>query len=304
MTVALTGGTGFVGQAMLDVLARRGMPARSLARQVPTDRRQNVEWVGGDLADHRALRRLATGAEVLVHIAGLTHAPDPAKFEAVNVQGTLNVVEAAVAAAVPRFVYVSSLAAREPELSEYGASKLRAEKIVMASGLDWTIVRPPAIYGPRDHEIFEMFRMARLGFAPVPRGVRMSVIHVHDLCEAIASLLPTGEQVTRRIFEPDDGRANGWESAEFVRAIGTAMGKTPRVPQLSRGTLSLVARADKLLRGDNAKLTPDRVGYMTHPDWVSRPEKAIPKAIWQPRLPTAAGLKSTAGWYKKHGWFD
>ena len=157
MTLAVTGATGFVGQALLD---RAEHQVRALARK-PQSPRQNVEWIAGDLADKAALARLVSGAEAVIHVAGVVNAPDPTAFEAGNVTGTLNVIEAARTAGVPRRVHVSSLSAREAERSAYGASKARAEKLVMASGLDWTIVRPPGIYGPRDTEYFDLFRLAR-----------------------------------------------------------------------------------------------------------------------------------------------
>jgi nucleoside-diphosphate-sugar epimerase len=108
------------------------------------------------------------GTEAVIHVAGLVNTTDPDEFERANVLGTMNMIEAARAAGVPRFIFVSSLSAREPELSAYGASKARAEMLIKASGLDWTIIRPPAVYGPRDAEMFELFRAAKWGVVPVP----------------------------------------------------------------------------------------------------------------------------------------
>ena len=301
MTVAITGGTGFVGQALIDLAERREIALRSLARRVPEDRRE-VDWVRGDLADAAALARLVEGADAVIHIAGQVRARDPAEFEGANVTGTLNVVEAALAARVKRFVFVSSLAAREPSLSRYGASKLRAEKLVMASGLDWTIVRPPAVYGPRDGEMLDLFEMATLRIIPMPKAGRASLIHVGDLARLLLAVLPSGEGTTGKIFEPDDGTPGGWEHRDLALAIGQAMGTRPVVPRLSRGMLSVAARLDGLLRRDGAKLTPDRVGYMMHSDWVSRPEAQPPRELWQPKIPTREGLKATARWYRENDW--
>src|SRR3546814_14244242 len=77
-------------------------------------------------------------------------------------------IAAAAAADVGRFVHVSSLAAREPELSAYGRSKAESEKLMAESGLDWAIVRPPAVYGPGDRESLELFRMAARGLVLLP----------------------------------------------------------------------------------------------------------------------------------------
>lgn len=302
MTIAVTGATGFVGQALLDLAGADGAPVKALARRAQPPH-EGVEWIRGDLADKDALRRLVRGAEAAIHVAGVVNAPDAAGFEAGNVTGTLNLIEACLAEGVQRLVHVSSLSAREPELSAYGASKARAEKLVRASGLDWTIVRPPGIYGPRDTVIFDMFRMARWGLMPMPqRDGRASYIHVNDLCRLLLALVPGGEAVSHMTFEPDDGRPGGWGHYEFARAIGWAMGRRPWVVHLSRASLERAARADRFVRRTRAKLTLDRAGYMSHPDWVVSQGALPPPDLWQPQIQTREGLKATAQWYRDNHW--
>lgn len=299
--LALTGATGFVGSAVLDEAARQGEALRALTRkdQPPRD---GVEWLKGDLANTEALARLVTGVEAVIHIAGVTSAPDPEGFEEGNVRGTLRLVEAAVKAGVPRFVHVSSLSAREPDLSAYGASKRRAEQIVMASGLDWTMVRPPAVYGPRDTETLDLFRAAKWGVVPMPPPGKASLIHVADLARLLLALVPTGEDVTGMTFEPDDGRKHGWSHRELALAVGWAMGRKPWVPHLSAGSLKAAARLDSWLRGGKAKLTPDRARYLAHPDWTIDRAKFPPVSRWQPKVDPRDGLKETAAWYRENGW--
>jgi nucleoside-diphosphate-sugar epimerase len=302
MTIAVTGGTGFVGQGVVDLAGRRGLSIKALARreQAPCD---GVEWIRGDLADRAALARLVEGAEAVLHVAGVVNAPDPMGFHLGNVAGTEALVEAAELAGVPRFVFVSSLAAREPGLSAYGRSKRHAEEVVQTSTLDWTIVRPPAIYGPRDREMFELFRAARWGVVPMPpAGGRASVIHVEDLARLLVALLPADPALFRRIVEPDDGREGGWPHADLARAIGRAVGRDVRVPHMPKWALLAAARLDRLVRGKGAKLTPDRVDYMVHPDWVSRAGAAPPAELWQPEIPTEEGLAASARWYREQGW--
>ncbi len=299
--VALTGGTGFVGKATLAALDRAGFAVRALARTVPKEA-GSAEWVRGDLADREALANLVEGAEAVIHVAGVTTAHKPAQFEQANVAGTLALVEAAAAAGVRRFVLVSSLSAREPQLSAYGESKERAERLVMASGLDWTIVRPPGVYGPWDVDYLEMFKLAKLGFVPIPPAGRSSMIHVQDLADLLAALVPGGERVTHRLFEPDDGHKGGWSHRELARVIGWAVGRRPWVVHLSRSMLTKAARLDRLVRRSRARLTADRVGYMTHPDWLARADRAVPGEVWRPRIPTREGLKATARWYREKGW--
>ena len=302
MTLAITGGTGFVGQALLDLLEVQGVSARALARKIPEQARKGVEWVQGDLADHAALSQLVEGADAVIHIAGLVNTPDPAEFETVNVTGTANVIAAAKAAGVRRLIFVSSLAAREPKLSAYGASKAKAEELVQGSGLDWTIVRPPGVYGPRDTEYFDLFRSARWGFVPIPPQGASSIIHVDDLARLLLALQPTVPSINRHIFEPDDEREGGWSHKELAEAIGKAVGRKIFAPHLSKRVLMAAASLDGLFRGKRAKLTADRVGYMTHPNWVSRFDRMVPAEIWQPRIQGKEGLAATAKWYRDKGW--
>lgn len=300
MTIAVTGATGFVGQALLDRALEADVTVKALARRAQPPL-AGVEWVSGDLGTNDSLRQLVRGAEAVIHVAGVVN--DAAQFESGNVLGTLNVIEAAKAEGVQRFIHVSSLSAREPDLSAYGASKARAEKLVMASGLDWTIVRPPGIYGPRDVDYFEMFRLARWGLMPVPpKEGSASIIHVDDLARLLLALVPGGEGVSSQTFEPDDGREQGWSHYEFARAIGWAMGRRPWVVHLSRASLERAARVDRRVRGTKARLTADRVGYMAHPDWVVCNDARPPHRLWQPLVPTREGLKATAQWYRDNRW--
>lgn len=302
MTVAVTGATGFVGQALLDRAVAAGIEVRALARR-EMEPRKGVRWIKGDLANRRALGQLCKGVEAVIHVAGVVSAPDPEAFEAGNVAGTLHVVEAAVKAGVPRLIAVSSLAAREPGLSAYGASKARAELVVKSSPLDWTIVRPPGVYGPRDVDYLEMFKLAKRGVLPMPPKVgRSSMIHVDDLARLLLALIPAQRETRGQLFEPDDGYPGGWSHYDLARAIGAALGKRPLVLHLPRAVLDLAAKADKRLRGDNARLTADRVGYMTHPDWVSDANLRVPPDLWTARVETRQGLRSTAEWYREAGW--
>jgi len=310
--IALTGATGFVGSHTLEAALEAGHQVRALTRrdQPPLE---GVTWVRGDLDDAEALAALVAGADAVVHIAGLTNTPDPAAFRAANVTGTAQVIAAMKAAGCKRLVFVSSLAARKPDLSAYGASKAEAEGLVEASGLDWTTVRPPGVYGPRDVDYLEMFRTAKLGFVPLPPGGASSLIHVRDLAELLVGLAgPTASlledaasrgAISKHILEPDDGREGGWSHKELAQAIGEAVGRR-RVfaPHLPQAALQIAARIDGALRGANAKLTPDRVGYMCHPNWVSRWDRKVPPGIWQPTISGEEGLKATAEWYAREGW--
>ncbi|PEQ12635.1 epimerase [Novosphingobium sp. PC22D] len=302
MTIAITGATGFVGAALLDRTLAAGTGVRALTRR-PQAQREGVSWIAGDLADRQALADLVRGAGAVIHVAGVVSAPDRDGFERGNVAGTRAVVEAARAQGVRRFVHVSSLSAREPQLSLYGASKARAEVAVAASGLDWTTIRPPAIYGPRDKDMLDLFRAARRGVVPVPADGRASMIHVDDLARLLLALAERSDGETLgACHEPDDGVPGGWSHRELAHAIGEAVGRRVRVIGLPPRVMNLAARIDEALRGPKAKLTRDRAAYLAHPDWVCDPAAAVPRAIWRPTIETRAGLAATAAWYRGQGW--
>ncbi|MFO6445731.1 NAD-dependent epimerase/dehydratase family protein [Erythrobacter sp. NE805] len=305
--LAITGATGFVGSAVLADALAEGHTVRALARR-EQPLREGVTWLGGDLGDEAALAALVEGADAVIHVAGLTNTPDTAQFDIANVTGTANVIAAMQGAKLVRLVFVSSLSAREPQLSAYGASKARAEALVEASELDWTTVRPPAVYGPRDIDMLDLFRAAKWGVVPLPPGGATSIIHADDLAALLVVLAASSSSeavgpASKKVYEPDDGREGGWSHKELAQAIGRAVGRrSVLAPHLPRALLDLAAAADRLARGDRAKLTPDRVGYMAHPNWVSRFDRKPPPGLWQPRIAGEEGLKATAAWYAREGW--
>jgi uncharacterized protein YbjT (DUF2867 family) len=300
LTLAVTGGTGFVGGHLLRLAREAGHEVRALTRgwRPPED---GIEWIEGALDRADSLAALCEGADAIVHIAGLINAANRAGFEAVNVGGTAALIDAARRAGVRRFVHISSLAAREPGLSDYGWSKARAERLVAASGLDWTIVRPPAIYGPGDRETFELFKMARRGLVALPPRGRFSVLHVEDLCRLILALLDRSETILQT-YEPDDGTENGWDHRHFARTLSRLYGKRAATVAMPKAVMHGAARVDRLLRRSRAKLTPDRVRYYCHPDWVVTAAARPPASLWTPTIRTPTGLKQTANWYREQGW--
>ncbi len=300
-SIALTGATGFVGSALLDAALAAGFRVRALTRR-PQAPRAGCDWIEGALDRPASLATLVAGADVAIHVAGAVNAVDRAGFAAVNVAGTEAMVAAARDSGVRRFVHVSSLSAREPGLSDYGWSKARAETAVLASGLDWTIVRPPAIYGPRDREMLEMFRMAARGFVLLPPPGRFSVIQVADLADLLLAIAAAGRDFAGQVYEPDDGRPNGWSHRGFARALGTAVGRSVATLALPAPVLRIAARADRLLRRSRAKLTPDRAAYFSHPDWTVSAAKRPPAVLWRARGDTQRGLADTAKWYRREGW--
>jgi len=208
---------------------------------------------------------------------------------------------AATAGGIRRFIHVSSLAAREPRLSLYGGSKAKAEELVHSSGLDWAIVRPPAVYGPGDKETLELFRMAKLGLMLMPPKGRVSVVHADDLARLLVAL--AGPSVPSNILiEADDGKPGGWTHREFARALAAAVGTRPAIVSSPGVLLRAAAHLDQWWRGEKAKLTTDRAAYFSHRNWVVEPKRACPPQIWKPKIDTLQGLAETAAWYREQGW--
>lgn len=295
-TIAVTGATGFVGSTLLTLAVAQGYNVRALTRR-PQSARPGVVWIEGALATPESLSQLVAGTDAVIHVAGVVNAPDRNGFEQGNIRGTEAIIAATRAAGVTRFVHVSSLAAREPDLSVYGWSKAGAEDAVRASGLDWAMVRPPAIYGPGDMEMRDIFKMAKTGIMLMPPAGHLSVIHAGDLARLLLALSSPDAPVGQ-IYEVDDGKTGGWTHVEFAKAIADAVCRRALVLSTPRAVLKLGSAIDRLVRGDKAKLTADRVNYFCHPDWRVNPSARPDGALWTPQIETHRGLRETADWYR------
>lgn len=300
MKLAITGGTGFVGGRLIAAAVAAGHDVQALTRRFMRPR-VGVSWVDGALDDRAALAALVSGADAVVHAAGILTGRTAQAFELCNVTGTSDVAAAAAGAGAKRFVHVSSLAAREPSLSLYGASKARSEHVVAAAGLPNAIVRPPAVYGPGDKEALELFKMAKRGLILLPPRGRLSLLHVDDLCRLLLALADPAAPAGL-LIEPDDGRPGGWSHGEFAAALAAAVGRKAASVAVPAGLLRVAAGLDEMVRGDRAKLTRDRASYFSHPDWVVDPALAAPASLWRPHVPAATGLADTALWYRNKGW--
>lgn len=301
MILAITGTTGFVGGHLLDAAIAAGFGVRALVRR-PQAARDGVIWVAGALDEPTPLARLCSGVDAVIHVAGAINVPTREAFFAANVDGTAALIAAAERAGVARFVHVSSLAAREPGLSDYGASKSAADALIQAMPLSCVIVRPPAVYGPGDHETLALFRMAARGFVPVVGRGRFSIVHLADLAAALLAL--AAARVTG-IFEVEDGTPGGFTQAGFARAIGAALGRRVRTVGLPVGLLPIGAALDTTMSrwwGRMPRLSHDRARYFAHPDWTADAGPLIATGLWRPTVSAPLGLAETARWYRAAGW--
>jgi nucleoside-diphosphate-sugar epimerase len=299
-TLAITGGTGFVGAEVLHQAIKAGWSVKALTRRPQTEQ-PHITWINGTLDDQQALQTLCIGADAIIHIAGVTNTPDRSGFINGNVTGTQNIVTAAIAAGVKRFIHVSSLSAREPQLSDYGWSKLEGERCVTDSVLDWTIIRPPGVFGPGDVDHLDLFKSAKWGIIPLPPKGQISEVYVRDLAQLLLAL-PHAPETIRQSYDADDGKTGGWTHEEFAQAIARAMGKKAVPLHLPAIIVKLGARLDRILRKDQAKLTPDRASYLCHPNWAIDPQRRPPATVWTPATDTHGALAETVAAYKKIGW--
>lgn len=303
--VAVTGATGFVGPHLVSALVRRGWKLRLLVRRwspVPSLPGVEAEIVLGDLADEAALRRLVDGADTIIHAAGLIKARKSAAFMAVNRDGTARLSALAPQA---RFILLSSLAAREPQLSPYAGSKRAAEQVAVGRAGSWLAVRAPAVYGPGDRETLAYFRAAARGLAPRPSGdgARLSLIHVEDLAEVLAATVEA--PLPNSVYEIDDGREGGYAYADMAAAAGAALGRAVLSVPVPRVAMEVVGRANGLrnaLGGAPQILTRAKVRELFHPDWTVHDRRLASSIGFRARYDLEAGFRDTVLWYRRQGW--
>ena len=301
--VAVTGATGFVGPHLVAALARRGWRLRLLVRRwtpLPSLAGVDADLVLGDLSSEQALRQLVDGADAVVHAAGLIKAKADRDFLPVNRDSA-----ALLSALAPdaHMVLLSSLAAREPQLSAYGASKRAGEAVVASRGGPWTIVRAPAVYGPGDRETLAYFRAVKSGIAPQPRlpAARLSLIHVADLAEALA--LTVERPPPRSIYEIDDGRA--YTYADMAEAAGQALDRRPWQVAVPWRVMACLARWNgvrQALGGGAQILTGGKVNEIFHADWSAADRRLAAAIGFQPRYDLASGFRDTILWYRAKRW--
>jgi nucleoside-diphosphate-sugar epimerase len=324
----VTGASGFVGSTLCEELTQRGYEIRALMRKTSSSANLGnvkIQPATGDLRNADSLVEAVRGADVIFHVAGVVAARSRADFFAANAVGTKNLIEAARRAGnLERFVYVSSLAAAGPSrpesprgeeeennpVSDYGASKLGGEQEALAAKNDLpvTIVRPPAVYGPRDRGVFTFFQMIQRGLLPIlglekPDPRRYSFVHVADLVQGIALAgeakdLPSGE-----IFYLSGNGEFSWEEA--MRILARAMGKKPlplRLPIPVMKGAGAICSAYSKVSGQVLPFSLDKVKEIAAPAWHCSNAKAKRLLKFEPYWELEKGFAQTAEWYRRNGW--
>lgn len=319
----VTGGSGFIGSRLVEALLNRGYEVACLVRKnlgwlekLPVERRN------GDCTDPATLTSVARDIDVVFHVAGLTKALRAKDYFLANTQGTQNLLEASVPYSdrIKKWVYVSSLASAGPSqngipveesqpcrpVSPYGWSKLSGERIAgsFKNRFPIVILRPPAIYGPRDADFYPLFRLGQYGFSVAPwKGERyLSLCYVDDLVEG-AILAAESGCAPGSIYNLSEETVYSWKSV--AEAIGHAVNRkiSPvRVPSallfLAAGLLETIAffsrRVPVLTRGKAVEM------IQTH--WTCNPSKAIRELGFRPKVSLAEGAQRTVQWYREAGW--
>lgn len=323
--ILVTGATGFIGSHLVDGLKKRGHSVKCLVRRTSNLRyltHSEVEFVYGGLDDATDWNEVFQEVSVVYHVAGLTFARRRQDYFIVNHGGT----EALLAAAVKhrdrikKLVHVSSLAAVGPgrngepvtedsepaPITPYGRSKLLAEEAVLAVGslLPSTIVRPPAVYGPRDYAIYEFFKQIARGRSPViGRADKMiSLVHVRDLVDGIILAGESDASIGRTYFISDE-EVYSWRAVSDL--LARVMGRSARTITIPRSVAFGVALAAEAVAAVSRKppvINRDKVTDMSQSCWACAIQRAKAELGYRQRVSLEEGLRETVDWYKSEGW--
>lgn len=290
--VAITGATGFIGSVLVKKLIEDNWAVRALTRTARFSDTDAIQWIEGDLNNLTALHRLVDDAPYVIHCAATVRGNSFEEFARTNIEGTKNVLRAIrERQQSSRFLLISSLAARQPELSWYAKSKYLSEQHLMEQSekLSWAIFRPTAVYGPGDKELKPLFQAMHRGLLPVVGKMtnRFGLIHVDDLTAAIQAWLSAAEAI-EGVFELDDGLVGGYSYQSLIALAQRTWARPIRGIMIPDYLIRNIAVANLWLARIlhySAMLTPGKVNELQHHDWVCDNTKlmdALP--VWQPRI--------------------
>ncbi len=308
--IALTGATGFVGGRIMEEALREGHKVKALTRR-PVKEIENVQWIQGDLENREALKKLFEGADAFIHTAGLVKARSERDFFAVNADAVKRILDLEPGLEHQddfHFILVSSLAARHPDLSPYARSKRAGEEELLKNdpGFAYTILRPPAVYGPGDREILKLFKTMQKGIAPAAgrQDNVFSLIHAADLAAAGLAALHH-KPAFGQVIEPDDRKQAGYTITEVAKAAEKVLGRKIRTVEIPGAVLHFIAGANEMfasLGAEPAMLSRHKVREMVHADWLADQDTQRRISHWQPKIGLEEGFRETISWYRANKW--
>lgn len=327
MKALVTGATGFIGSHLAESLVAKGYDVICTVRRT-SDRTwlqgMNITMVEGDITDRESLIAPVREADYIFHVGGITKAKKESDYYKINADGSRILYEVCLQhnPGIQKIVHVSSLAAggsslagkprteTDPDmpLTFYGKSKLEGEKYAVqyARQLPITILRPPAVYGPREKDIFFYFQLIHRHLMPVLGWKKkyLSLIYVADLVEAII-LAAESPKSTGQTYYVDDGRIYSWQ--ELSKAIQKAM-QTWTLPLfVPESVIQAVAYISEALAAFSAKpalLNKQKIIELKQPSWATSSDKIRKELGYQNNFDLEKGCAETVAWYRKHGWIN
>lgn len=297
----VTGATGFIGRRIQQLLLTAGIPVRIILRPGSRHRHHadpRCEVVECDLSDAVGLSQALSGISAIVYCAGSVRGRNLQDFLPANVDGVRSMVQAQTSLAAPApLLLISSLAAGRPEISDYARSKYLGEEVVRQHATSpWTILRPPAVYGPGDTEMAPILKMAcrGLAFRPGPENQRLSLLYADDLAGAVMAWLEHWQECTNLTFTIDDGHAGGYDWPTIMQASGSRRFHVIGVPS---ALLAGIARFNLFFSGWMGyapMLTPGKVRELTQAGWLCDNTAFTRVTGWQPQTDLPSGLRLTA----------
>jgi dihydroflavonol-4-reductase len=318
MKTLVTGANGFIGSHLCEALAAAGHTVRAMVRETSDLtwlEGLDLEFVYADLRSPETLGPAVAGQDWVFHAAAAVRPKDPRDYERVNAQGTKTLSEECVKSGVKRFVLFSSVAAGGPTcdpaaprtesespepVSQYGRGKLEAERALqaMAGRLHSTVLRFPAVYGPRDRDSLILLRNMKAGVI-ADLGGTFSVVYVKDAVHA-AMLAAEKSRVSGSVYYISDGVAHAYE--ESGRLASELLGRKAVRLKVPGWALKAAGQVSDWFRREGSFFGRDKAAELTRDCWVCSPQKAMDELGFTPRYPMERGMKEAIHWYQEKGW--